>query len=181
VIGKNIIYFDLETQKSFQQVGGHARADKLRISLAVTYSTAASAYRIYLEEDADALIAELSRADLIVGYNLLDFDYRVLTPYTILDPAQWPTLDMMKDVEQALGRRIGLDAIASATLGIGKSADGRQALEWFKEGKLMEIAHYCCVDVKVTRLIHQYGCQHGHLHYHDRNTGQTLSFAVNWK
>ncbi len=180
VSSKNIVYFDLETQKSFQQVGGHAHADKLRVSLAVTYSTITSAYQIYLEQDVDELIKELSRADLIVGYNVLDFDYRVLAPYTILDLTQWPTLDIMKEVERAIGRRIGLDAIAEATLGFGKIADGRKALEWFKEGKWLDIAHYCCIDVKVTRLIHEYGHQHGHLHYQDRATGKILSFSVNW-
>ena len=175
------MYFDLETQKSFQQVGGHANVHKLRISVAVTYSTAIGEYRIYLEEDVDALIAELSRAELIVGFNLIGFDYRVLTPYTVIDPGIWPTLDMMKDVETALGRRISLDAIASATLGVGKSADGAQALKWFKEGKLHEIAHYCCVDVKVTRLVHEFGRDHGFLRYVDRDTGRVMSFAVNWK
>lgn len=177
---RNIVYFDLETQKSFQQVGGHSNVHKLRVSVAVTYSTRASQYMIYTEPDIDDLIRELSRADLVVGFNLMGFDYKVLTPYTVMDPAQWPTLDILKDVELALGRRVGLDALAAATLGVGKSADGAQALRWFKEGKLREIAHYCCVDVKVTRLLHEFGRQNGFLRYLDKDTGKPMTFAVNW-
>lgn len=37
--GKNIVYFDLETQRSISDVGGYANKDKLCISVAVTYST----------------------------------------------------------------------------------------------------------------------------------------------
>ena len=65
--GKNIVYFDLETQRSFGDVGGAAHKDKMGVSVAVTYSTARGSYRIYGESDLNQLVDELVRADLVVG------------------------------------------------------------------------------------------------------------------
>ena len=59
-------------------------------------------------------------------------------------------------------------AIATATLGIGKTADGLDAIKWWREGRLLEIAEYCCFDVKCTKLVHEYGAAHKELNYVDR-------------
>ena len=71
---KNIVYFDLETQKSADEVGGWNHAGDMLMSVGVTYSTARGGYRVYGERQVDELIAELQRADLVVGYNILGFD-----------------------------------------------------------------------------------------------------------
>ena len=177
---ENIVYFDLETQKSLQQVGGYSKIHELKLSVAVTYSTKTNQYSIYLEEDASALINDLSRASLVVGYNLLNFDYRVLSAYSVLDLSQIPTLDMMVEVEKTLGMRLKLDAIAQATLGIGKTAEGMDALKWFQEGKWSEIAEYCCYDVKVTRLLHEFATKHKQLFYLEKASGQRRSIPAAW-
>jgi len=56
--------------------------------------------------------------------------------------------------------RPSLDSIASAPMGIEKRAEGLQAIQWYKEGRLLEIAEYCCYDVKITKLVHEYGRAH---------------------
>ena len=93
-------------------------------------------YEIYREDDVDALLQELQRADRVIGYNVVDFDFEVLAPYSVFDLSQVPVLDLMRDVEKTIGSRIGLDAISEQTLGCGKTADGMEALKWWKEGKL---------------------------------------------
>jgi len=67
VPARNIVYFDLETQRSFNDVGGSSHKDKMGISVAVTYSTATNAYEIYNDRELDRLAEELVRADLMVG------------------------------------------------------------------------------------------------------------------
>ena len=176
----NVVYFDLETQKSLQQVGGYSKIHELKLSVAVTYNTKDHQYRIYLEDEASDLITELSRANLVVGYNLLGFDYRVLSAYSILDLSQIPTLDMMVEVEKTLGMRLKLDSIAQATLGFGKTAEGMEALKWFHEGKWNEIAEYCCYDVKVTRLLHEYATKHRQLFYLEKVSGQRRAISTSW-
>lgn len=176
---KNIVYFDLETQKSADEVGGWNNKHLMRMSVGVTYSSAEQEYRIFDEAHAQELIKTLFRADLVVGFNIVNFDYEVLHGYTALDPRQVPTLDLLTDIAQTLGHRLTLDSIAKATLGAEKTADGLEAIRWFREGKLLQIAEYCCYDVKITRLVHEFGIDNGQLFYTNR-FGQKLSVKVDW-
>lgn len=165
----NIVYFDLETQLTANDVGGWNRKSEMKMSLGVTYSTASGKYEIFSEKRVAELIHLLTKADLVVGYNVRRFDYEVLMGYTILDLAHHiPTLDLLEVVEQSAGHRLSLDAVATATLGIGKTGDGLDAIRWWREGKLMEIAEYCCFDVKVTKLVHEFAKTHGMLYFVDR-------------
>jgi hypothetical protein len=177
---RNVVYFDLETQKSADEVGGWDKIRDMRMSVGVTYSTARGDYRIYGENGVNALIDELRRADLVVGFNSLRFDYEVLTGHNpFFDVEQVPTLDILVDLQKTLQHRLSLDSIASATLGVEKTHDGLQAIRWFKEGKLLDIAEYCCYDVKITRLVHEHGLYRKQLQYVNR-FGRTMSVPVSW-
>jgi len=181
ILMPNIVYFDLETQKSAQEVGGWGNIRDMRLSIGVTYSTARQAYSIYTENQAADLIKELQRADWVVGFNILRFDYTVLEPYACFDFSQVPTLDLMVSIEEKIGHRIGLDAVAEASLGINKTAEGMQALKWWKEGKLREIAEYCCFDVKATKLVHEYGATGGKILFKSNRTQLLQEVPVDWK
>lgn len=176
---KNIVYFDLETQRSAEEVGGWDKISNMGMSVGVTYSTGRGDYRIYGEKQVNELIQELQRADLVVGFNNLRFDYEVLHGYTALDLRQLPTLDMLVELQNTLQHRLSLDSIATATFGVEKTAEGMQAIEWFRQGKLLEIAEYCCYDVKLTRLVYEYGVQNRQVFYHNR-FGKKLSVPVKW-
>jgi DEAD/DEAH box helicase domain-containing protein len=176
---KNIVYFDLETQRSADEVGGWNNINRMGMSVAVTFNSARADYRIYGEPQVDELIKELQRADLIVGFNHVRFDFEVLHGYTVLDLRQLPSLDLMIDLQTRLDHRLSLDAIATATFGVEKTAEGMQAIQWFKEGKLLEVAEYCCYDVKLTRLVHEYGARHRQLFYRNR-FGEKLTVQVAW-
>ncbi len=176
---KNIVYFDLETKKSADEVGGWDKISQMGMSVGVTYSTGSGEYQIFGERQVDDLIRQLQRADLVVGFNNLRFDYEVLHGYTALDMRQLPTLDLLVDLQNKLQHRLSLDAIATATFGIEKTAEGMQAIQWYREGRLLEIAEYCCYDVKITRLVHEYGVRQRQVHYRNR-FGKKLSVAVSW-
>jgi hypothetical protein len=176
---RNIVYFDLETQRSAQEVGGWDRIRDMGLSVGVTYSTAREGYLIYGESQVDALIEELLKADLVVGFNHLRFDYEVLHGYSIIDLTQASTLDLMVDLQKVLGHRLSLDAIASASLGTEKTAEGLQAIQWWKEGKMLEIAEYCCFDVKITKMVHEFGMRNKQVFYNNR-FGNRLSVEVDW-
>src|SRR3989304_3646995 len=76
----NLVYFDLESQKLFEEVGGRD-ASKLLLACGVTWSTARNDFAVYWEKDVQALIAELKSADRVIGFNTIKFDYEVLRPY----------------------------------------------------------------------------------------------------
>jgi len=183
----NIVYFDLETQRSFNDVGGSSNLAKMGVSVGCSYCTKAAKYRLYSESELDELVTLLTRADLVVGYNHLHFDYGVLGGYTVLDlRAQTINLDMMADLKERVGRRLGLEKVASATLGTGKSAMGSDALKWWREYKsagdhrlLMKIAEYCAYDVKVTKAVHEFGSRNGHVKFDD-GSGTPQIVPVDW-
>ena len=176
---KNIVYFDLETQKSADDVGGWDHIRDMKMSVGVTYSTARGGYLIYGEKQVDDLVTELLRADLVVGFNNLRFDNEVLHGYTVMDLSQAPTLDMLVDLHKTLQHRLSLDSVATASLGAEKTAEGLQAVEWFKQGKMMEIAEYCCFDVKITKMVHEFGVAHKQVFYNNR-FGNRMSAPVDW-
>ncbi|MCX6967252.1 MAG: ribonuclease H-like domain-containing protein [Verrucomicrobia bacterium] len=177
----NIVYFDLETQRTANDAGGWDKKRDMGMSIGVTYSSASGQYQIYSEKRVNDLVNELLRADLVVGFNVINFDYEVLMGYTILDlPHQVRTLDLLVELEKKLGHRLSLDSVATATLGVGKTGDGLDAIRWWREGKLLDIAEYCCFDVKVTRLVHEFGRDQNHLLFLDRFQ-QKRRVDIDWK
>ena len=124
---------------------------------------------------------ELRAADLVVGFNHVGFDLAVLQPYTMWDlPSQTVNLDLLIDLEARLGHRLKLESVATASLGVGKTADGLEAIRWWREGKIMDIAKYCAYDVKVTKCVHEYALAHGLLKYDDKS-GRIAEVSVGWK
>ena len=176
----NIVYFDLESQKLFNEVGGRD-ASRLLLACGVTWSTARNDFAVYWENDATALVAELKSADRVVGFNIIGFDYEVLKPYARNENFRtFRTTDMLQDIYRTLQFRLSLDTIARATLGITKTADGIQSVEWFRNGELDKVAEYCKSDVDITRRVHEFGRDNGFVHYYSK-LGSKLKVAVNWK
>ena len=176
----NIVYFDLESQKLFEDVGGRD-ASKLLLACGVTWSTQRNDFAVYWEKDAAALVAELKSADLVVGFNIVNFDYEVLKPYApTINFRSFRSKDMLQDIFRTLNFRLSLDSIAKATLGATKTADGVQSVQWYRNGELDKVAEYCKADVDITRRVYEFGRENGYVHYYSR-LGSKLKVAVNWK
>jgi DEAD/DEAH box helicase domain-containing protein len=155
--GEKVVVFDLETQRSFAEVGGRSQFHRLGVSIGVAYRYETDEFLVVTEDTIGELIDLLLEATLVVGYNIRGFDYEVLRAYTDEDLQALPTLDLMYDLEQRLGFRPKLDSVVSATLGEGKIADGMQALEWWRTGDIDKIIEYCREDVRVTRDLYDFG------------------------
>jgi len=157
---RHFLVIDVETQKLSQEVGGWDHIDKLGISVACAYDSKTDQFTSYEEKDLKKLI-DLCEERLVIGYNIRGFDLPVMVPYG-LDPKRLDVFDIMYDL-QTLTRQqfLKLEAVARGTLNAGKSADGLQAVEWYKAGQIDKIIEYCLQDVKVTRDIFQYGRQNG--------------------
>ncbi len=143
--------FDLETIRSAEEVGGWHHADRMGVSVAVVYDSALGDCVTYLEHEMADLIKHLQSLDLIVGFNNKKFDNKVLSSYTDIDLNRLPTLDLLEETYNYLGYRLSLNSLAEHTLGKGKTADGLQALQWYKEGRIDLIQRYCRMDVEITR------------------------------
>jgi DEAD/DEAH box helicase domain-containing protein len=176
----NLVFFDLETQKLADEVGGWHNIPAMKLAVGVTYSTADAVFRHFTEEQVGDLVGELGRADLVVGFNVLRFDYAVLQPYTDVILAELPTVDMLADLHDTLRFRLSLDAVAAATLNAKKSADGIQAVHWYRRGEIDKVIAYCQRDVEVTRDVYLFGQKNGFVRYRDRNY-RARQVPVRWR
>ena len=170
---------DLETQRLAQEVGGWKNSHLMRVSVAVLYDSRSRDYRAYSEDQVPALIEDLAGLELVVGFNLKRFDYKVLGAYTARDLSRLPTLDLLLEVQRQLGFRLSLQALGQATLQAAKSADGLQAVAWWRQGRIEELTAYCRQDVKLTRDLFRFGRDKGHLLY-QRKDGNVLRIPVDW-
>ena len=160
-------------------MGGRVNASRLGLAAAVTFNTAMNAYHRYTESRANELIGELKAADLVVGYNVLEFDYQVLRGYTIEHLADLPTLDMLEQLSRRLGFRPSLESVVTATLRSAKSADGLQAVRWYRQGQMDKVLEYCQKDVELTKRLYEYGKQFKLVYYWDK-AFQRQVVGVNW-
>lgn len=175
------IVLDLETKKTFDEVGGRDHMDKLGISVVGVYHYEDDSYVCYEEKDFGKLQNLLIDSSLIIGFNHFFFDMPVLQPYLSCDVNILPLFDIMLDLQQKLGHRIGLDAIATATLGIGKTGHGLDAIRYYREGKMDELKKYCLNDVKVTKDVFEYGAANGRVFYFSKFGNQKKEIEVDWK
>jgi DEAD/DEAH box helicase domain-containing protein len=123
----------------------------------------------------------LEKADLIVGFNIKRFDYAVLGAYTGKNLRELNTFDILEDVHQRLGFRLGLDHLAKETLDQGKSSHGLMAVEWFRDGEMEKLTKYCQDDVAITRDLFLHGLNNGHLIYKAKKNDTRLRLLVDWK
>ena len=147
----NKIVLDLETQKSFEDVGGFGKNHLLKVSVCGVYSYKDDKYFCFAENEMRELEDMLSQADEIIGFNIINFDFVVLQPYLNFKLSAAPSLDILTEVEKIIGHRVKLDNLAQTTLGVGKSGDGLMALKLWKEGKIKELKKYCLDDERLTK------------------------------
>ena len=179
---KNPVYYgvlDLETQYGAKEVGGWNNSHKMGVSCAVLFDSASGEFKTYLQDQIRDLVEDLSRLDLVVGFNVQKFDYNVLKGYLDFDFTSLPTLDMLREVYKRLGYRLSLDQLASATLGTKKGGDGLLALKWWKNGDVDKLISYCQEDVNITRQLYLFGHQYGYLLFKNK-AGNLVRLQVNW-
>lgn len=177
---KNLEYLvvDIETKTLAEAVGGWKNFRQLEVSVACAYDSKTQKTYSYRENELGELI-KLCKERLIIGYNILGFDLPILEKYGL--PAEGlDTFDIMQDVHNVSGWKfVKLDKIATATLGSSKSADGLQAVEWWKTGEVDKIIEYCIKDVEITRDVFEFGAKNGYVKI-EKADGSAAQFTVNW-
>lgn len=175
----NFVYFDVETKRLADEVGGWNNIEQLGIAVAVTFSSLDKTFRIYRENETTGLLDELRGADCVVGFNSRGFDFRVVQPYMDFDLRTLPNIDLMIDLKKSLGFRVGLNNACAATLGQGKSSHGTESVQWWRDGRENEVIEYCKQDVQLTQLLHEYGAIHQHVFVTDKK-GAKRTVSVPW-
>lgn len=165
------VILDVETKKTFDEVGGYF-PEKLGISFVGVCVregfTGKGEMRSYWEKDLPELFPLLEKADVVIGFNIDGFDMPTFTNYYNADISKIPTLDIMSRIKDSVGHRIGLDAVAHETLGIGKTGDGLDAIKYYQNKQWEKLEKYCIQDVAVTRDVYDYGLQKGHVKFKNK-------------
>ena len=131
-------------------------------------------------ELASSEVEILKQADMIIGFNVRDFDMEVLAPYLLTPVKNFPILDLLVEFEKVRGHRISLQSVAQATLKSSKSGSGWDALQLFKDGKMEELKKYCFDDVRITREVYEYGLKHGKILFISNRDYQTHEVPITW-
>jgi DEAD/DEAH box helicase domain-containing protein len=174
-----VAFFDLETQRLAEEVGGWANVHLMRLAVAALYNLRTETFEIFSEEQVDSLLTYLGQFDLVVGFNIKRFDYQVLKAYTGFDFRKLPTFDILEDIYRRLGYRLSLAHLAEQNLGKTKVADGIQAVRWFRENNTDALIEYCKDDVAITRDLFHYGLSNGYVLYKNRD-GHSVRLPVDW-
>lgn len=175
----NKIVLDLETQKSFEEVGGQANSHKLGVSLVGIYNCAQDKFLTFRETEIPQLQPLLENSE-IIGFNIKNFDFEVLRPYLDLDVHKLKYLDIMEDFEKYAGHRIKLESLAQTNLGIGKSGSGLDAIKYYQEGDFEKLAKYCLDDVRITRDLYNLGLKQAYLKYNSKFEDGELAVPTSW-
>lgn len=160
--------FDVETQRSAQEVGGWHRAELMRVSVAVLYESDGERFTAYTEEDIHQMIERLFDLDLVIGFNNKRFDNRVLSRYTGRNLGDLPSFDILEAITDRLGYRLSLDRLAEQTLRVRKTGDGLLALRWFRQGEMARLTNYCQQDVAITRDLFLFGLRQRYLLFRNK-------------
>lgn len=174
------LVLDIETQRGFNEVD-RKKLHLLKISVACIYDSKTDSYSSFEEKEMLKLEEILKQADLVVGFNIRDFDMEVLAPYLMTPVKNLPLLDIMVEIEKVRGHRVSLQSVAQATLKSSKSGTGWDAIKLFKEGRMDELKKYCLDDVRITKDIYEYGLKNGKVMFVSNRDYQTHEIPVDWK
>ncbi len=173
------LVLDLETKRTFEEVGGR-NFGELGVSVCCIYTYEDNQYRHFLENELSRMENHLLDAKLIVGFNVKRFDLPVLQPYFTVNIENLPVFDLLDDLTQRLGHRVSLDSVAQATLNVGKTAHGLDAIRFFREGNWDKLKSYCENDVKITKEVFDYGCEHSEVFFFSRDGNKKVRVEVDW-
>jgi len=170
---------DVETQRGFNEVD-RKKLHLLKVSVACIYDSKTNSYSSFEEKELLKLEETLKQADLIVGFNVRDFDMEVLAPYFVTPVKNMPVLDLLVEIEKVRGHRVSLQSVAQATLGLSKSGSGLDALKLYREGRMDELKKYCLDDVRITKDVYEYGLKNGQVMFVSNRDYATHEIPIAW-
>ena len=175
------LVFDIETQNFFTDPGvGRDNFGALKISVVGVYSYAQDKSFCYTEHEMEELAKLFRESERIVGFSINRFGLPVLAKYFDFNLMRLSRLDLLDEIELALGHRISLDILARANLGIGKTHHALEAIDLYRAGNIEELKNYWLRDLKLTKELYDLARKQGYLSIPHKITGELVRASFNW-
>lgn len=176
----NTVVLDLETQKTFDEVG-RQNVHKLKVSVVGIYDYLTEEYRAYEEKEIHQLEERLKEVDLLIGFNVRRFDLVVLQPYLFMSIESIPVLDILEEIEKVRGHRVSLQSVAQATIDVTKTGQGLDAVGLYQRGQIQLLKDYCLNDVKLTKDVYEYGKANGKVYFISNRDWKKYEVPIDFK
>lgn len=196
---KNIGFFDIETQYLFDEIDPNwslmswdekikvkpELAKRLKLALAGLLINDPP-IRFFRESDINELFLALDSIDFIVGHNLLNFDYIVLSRYFSkkqIDKLVSKTIDTLFEIEKIKGIWASLDDLGKLNLGIQKLENTRGIPKLWRQGNYERVRDYLERDIEILKKVFIIGRREGKLKYLHKEYGEIKGVRivnVNW-
>ncbi len=174
-----VYILDIQTRKTYEDVGGKKGTSKMGISYAALLNYSADEINVYTEQDMNILLDKIFSSRLIIGLNLKKFAYKVLSGYRGADFEQINSLDMLDYLRKKIIRKPCIEELFSGTLSIDRTIDNMKIARQFKQGRIEEVKQITIQNVKDLNSVYSFGKQRGHVFINDE-TGQRWKIPVCW-
>jgi len=172
----NIVIYDCEIKRGIPARGeekipgieyckGWGDHAGMGVSVTGVYDYDEDRYRVFCDDNVDEMLELFASADLLVGFNSIRFDDRLLVA-TYPDYADITTTryDLLVETWRAAGLKpswgspkthggFGLDAMCEANFGVRKSGHGAMAPVLWQQGKIGAVIDYCLNDIRMTKML----------------------------
>lgn len=175
------LVLDLETKNAFSDIGNVRDPKALDLSFVGIYSYNRDQFLSFHETEIQNLKPFLQNCGLLIGFSINRFDLPVLQKHFDFNLMALPRLDLLEEIELSFGRRVGLNILAKANLGMEKTlAHGLEAIRLYREGNLKELEEYCLHDVRLTRDLYELARKQGYLTVPRKETGEPVKVEFRW-
>ena len=193
---KNICYFDLETKFAFAEIEKDWESltfdqkdarrprvvPKMGLATGCIIAGGKKTEAQYFDEGQEReLIKALDSFDVIIGHNVLRFDFLVLSLFynsDIIKHFEPKTLDTLDYLKNITGKFVSLNDLAQLNIKSEKTMSGVNAPKLWRNGEKDEVRKYCKNDVELLRAIYLIGKKQKYLKYKDFY--EIRKVKVNW-
>ena len=167
------LVFDAETKYSADEAGGWENPEKMVFAHACGYLADTRDYRTYLskdidrndnEDDVERMFENLADSSLIIGFNIIGFDWKLLQPLATqydLQLYDLPTFDILREIGSLMNKPFPVSLASLASFNLGpygkKTEDPKKIAKMYRSGYLEEVTNYCRNDVWMTRMLFMIG------------------------
>ncbi len=175
-----VVIVDVQTKKSYDDVGGKRNMNHMGVSVAGLFNYEKKELTFYKQEQMPQFIEVLQASELVVGINLKRFVFKLLASMFDNNFSCLNSIDVLEYFKKKLSFKPTIEGLFRGTLDVSKSLPNDNYIpRLFKEGRIDEIHTICEDNITDLKKFYDFGKEKGYIFYVDK-TGQRWKISVNW-